>query len=226
MKGYFNLLKQINMTSKIYCLGGLVMDEQIFQNIHPEGAKLVHIKYNEPLKGESLKHYSKRLFDKIHLPEKYQLLGVSFGGMIATEFFKIREPEKLYLVSTVSYATEVPLKFKIAYLLRLHKIFSGSLVKYKKIISSFVTGVKREKDHERINSLLSNVDAEFLNWALGSLFSWENTLVPNAIRIHGTKDRILPYSGNADYPIKDGTHFIMSNRTEEIAKILSHYNRR
>jgi hypothetical protein len=68
------------------------------------------------------------------------------------------------------------------------------------------------------------VDAEFLNWALESLFSWENTLVPNAIRIHGTKDRILPYAGNADYPIQDGSHFIMSNRTDEIAKILSYYN--
>ena len=213
------------MASKIYCLGGLVKDELIFQNLNPEGIKLVHLKYNVPLKNESLIHYSKRLFEELDLPEKYQLLGVSFGGMIATEFFKIREPEKLYLVSTVSQAKDVPLKFRIALLLRLHKILPGSLAKYKKFISRHVTGLQKKKEQAQINRLLSKEDSDFMKWALESIFGWENTLVPKAIRIHGTNDRILPYAGNADYPIQDGSHFIMANRKDEIAKILSYCNR-
>jgi hypothetical protein len=212
-------------TSKIYCLGGLVKDDQIFQNINPEGIELVHIKYVKPLKGESISKYSKRLFKKLKLPKKYQLLGVSFGGMIATEFVKIRRPEKLYLVSTISHVTQVPLKFRIALLLKLHKIFPRSLSKYKKFISRHLTGIKKKSDQIHINKLLSQMDIEFLKWALESLYKWKNTFVPNAIRIHGTKDRIIPYRGNVDFPIKDGSHFIMTNRREEIAKILSNYNR-
>ena len=212
------------MAFTIYCLGGLVKDEQIFQNVHPEGVELVHIKYNAPLKDESLKHYSKRLFEELQLPEKYQLLGVSFGGMIATEFSKIREPEKLYLVSSVSQTTEAALKFRIAMLLRLHKIIPRAIVKHKNFISRRIAGIKKQTDQERMTRLLSNADAEFMKWGLESFSKWKNKLIPKAIRIHGTRDRIFPYAGNADYPIQDGSHFIMTNRPDEIAKILSYYN--
>ncbi|NRA12405.1 MAG: alpha/beta hydrolase [Crocinitomicaceae bacterium] len=213
------------MAFTIYCLGGLFKDDQIFQNLHPEGVELVHIKYNTPLKDESLSHYSKRLFEKLQLPEKYQLLGVSFGGMIATEFSKIRTPEKLYLVSSVSQTTEIPLKFKIALFLRLHKIIPNAIVRHENFISRCIAGIKKKNDQERMTRLLSNADAEFLKWGLDSFFRWKNTLIPKAIRIHGTKDRIFPYTGNVDHPIQDGSHFIMTNRSDEIAKILSSHNR-
>ncbi len=212
------------MASKIYCLGGLMRDKKVFQKMNPKGVKLVHIEYDTPLENESLKEYAQRLFEQIKLPEKYSLLGVSFGGMIATEFSKIRKPEKLYLVSSISKLAEIPIKFRIAGFLKMHKLIPNILINSSGGLSRYLFGVRKKKDLDRIKRLLSPADIDFLKWALDGILNWKNTEIPEAIRIHGTMDRILPYSGNADYPIADGSHFIMANRSAEIAKILSSNN--
>jgi hypothetical protein len=212
------------MKSKIYCLGGLIMDKKVFEKMRPEGIELVQIEYDLPMNHESLKEYAERLFDKLKLPENYQLLGVSFGGMIATEFSKIRKPEKLYLVSSISKLTDVPIKFRLAGFLKMHRMIPTVLLNSSDALSRYLFGVRKKKDLERIKRLISPKDLEFLKWALDSILNWKNTETPEAIRIHGTMDRILPCNRDVDYPIADGSHFIIANRSEEIARILSSNN--
>ena len=214
----------INMNAKFYCLGGLIMDDLVFRKLKPKGIDLIHIKYMPHFNHETLKQYAARLFKHVNLPEKYQLLGVSFGGMIAAEFNKIRKAEKLYLVSSVSKVNQVPLKLRVAGLLKMHRMIPRALMNTPAILSSYLFGVQRKKDLDRIKRLLTPSDAEFLKWALEGILKWKNTDVPDAIRIHGSNDKILPCNSNVDYLIKGGSHFIMVNRTDEISKILSTNN--
>ncbi len=79
---------------KLFCLSGLGVDHRTFKNLQLKDVELVHIPWIDPLKNESLTEYSRRLFESISIPEEYNLIGVSFGGMIAQEFEKIRKPSR------------------------------------------------------------------------------------------------------------------------------------
>lgn len=78
---------------KLYCLSGLGVDEKAFKNIKARDVDLVNVKWISPLPKESIKDYARRLFAELNPEEGYNLLGVSFGGMIAVEFAKILEKE-------------------------------------------------------------------------------------------------------------------------------------
>ncbi len=211
------------MGARVYCLGGLITDKQVFKNIEAEGIELVYIPYTIPKKNESLEVYAKRLFEQIHLPKDYQLLGVSFGGLIAREFSKLQKPEKLYLVSGIY---KVPVKFRLVFFLKLHKLFPRFLIRSSNLLTQFLFGVKRKKDRDRIKNMLTLKNIDFIQWALGQIIKGNYEDIPEAIKIHGTHDRMSPSPLHTDYPISNGTHFIMANRTDEITQILTMNNSR
>ena len=49
-----------------------------------------------------------------------------------------------------------------------------------------------------------------------------NTRADGIIKIHGDADRMIPYNNNAtDYTIKNGGHFMVVDRSEEVSSILN-----
>lgn len=205
---------------KLYCLSGLGVDERAFQNIKAQGVELVHIGWIDPLPKETLKHYAKRLFDQMNPEDGYSLLGVSFGGMIATEFAKIKQPNKLYLISTMNSTSQLPFIFKIGSALRLYKIVPTGMVRQSNFITNYLFGTKTKEDKKLLNEILRDTDPKFLKWAIGAIVNWKNTAKPNGITIHGTNDKILPLHQETQYKIDDGGHFMIVNRGKEISAIL------
>jgi hypothetical protein len=61
-----------------------------------------------------------------------------------------------------------------------------------------------------------------MRWAVNEILNWNNkTKPPSFFHIHGTKDRIFPHrQTKADVKIKDGSHLMIHNRSEEISKII------
>lgn len=205
---------------KIYCLSGLGVDKKAFQNLKAEGLELVHIDWIKPQKSESLEHYAKRLFDLSDLPQEYNLLGLSFGGMIATEFSKIRKPKQLYLISTITSRAELRPIFKLIGLLRLHRIMPASILKRSNFITNYFFGVNTKEEIKLLRQILKETDPYFLKWALNAILNWKNTERPAATIIHGTHDKILPIGKNADHMISNGGHFMIVSKGKEISEIL------
>ena len=52
------------------------------------------------------------------------------------------------------------------------------------------------------------------------MLNWRNTAESNGIRIHGTKDKILPIKRKMNYEISNAGHFMIVNRANEIGEIL------
>jgi pimeloyl-ACP methyl ester carboxylesterase len=171
------------------------------------------------VKGESLKDYASRLFKATKLPDDYNLLGVSFGGMIAAEFAKIKQPRNLFLVSTVSNSSEMPLQFRFGKLIPLHKITPTFLLKSANFITYYLFGVKTQEDKQLLSQILKDTDPDFLRWAMNAMLHWNNT-VKQGIKIHGSKDRMLPAKGKIDYLVDQGGHFMIVNKADEIQAIV------
>lgn len=205
---------------KLYCLSGLGVDERAFQNIEVDNVELSHIAWIDPLKNETLEQYAKRLFEETKPEDGYNLLGVSFGGMIAAEFAKIKKPNKLFLVSTISNSSELSLPFKIGMTLRIYKLITSKLIRKSNFITNYLFGVENESDKLLLRQILYDTDPKFLKWAFNAIFNWDNPVKPIGITIHGTKDKIFPIKSDINYKIKNGGHLMVINYAKEISEII------
>lgn len=204
---------------KVYCLSGLGVDHRAFRNFHIEGYELVHIPWVTPLKNESLSEYAKRLFERTDLPEDYHLVGVSFGGMIAQEFKKIREPKSLFLISTISDRSQLSGIFKLGGKLKLYKIVPRIFIVRTNILINYLFGVKAKEDKRLLKEILHDSDIRFFRWAMGAIVQWKNEDNSSGIRVHGTKDKILPIKSNPDFSIQGAGHFMIVTDGKELSKL-------
>ena len=205
---------------KLYCLSGLGVDERAFLNFKPDGVELIHIPWIRPEKNELLETYALRLFNTLDLPNDYSLLGVSFGGMIATEFAKHRNPKHLFLVSTISGYKQLPIDFWMGRYIPLHKIAPIKLLKSSNAIVRRKFGIRSPEDKALLAQILQDTDTHFLRWAMNAILLWENKNETQGIRIHGSNDKMLPIQDNVDYVIDGGGHFMIVNRADEISAIV------
>ena len=205
---------------KLYCLSGLGTDERAFKNIHVDNVELVHIPWIDNLENESLSDYAKRLFNETNPEEDYNLIGLSFGGMIAAEWEKIRSPKTLFLLSTVSDKSQLPWTIKLAGKLRLHRIIPMSILSTPNALTYYIFGIRKNANRAVFKEILRDTDPKHLKWAMNALMHWSNDSTTKAIKIHGDNDRLLPMKGEIDHTIKGGGHMIILNEGEAISKII------
>lgn len=205
---------------KLYCLSGLGVDHRAFRNLQIEGVELVHIPWIDPVKKESLSEYAMRLFQSVSLPDDYNLIGVSFGGMVAQEFEKIQKPRSLFLVSTISNSSELSGPFKFGGKLKLYKVIPGIFLKQANWLSYVLFGVKLAEDKIVLKEILRDSDSTFFRWAMSAIVQWKNASRSNGIRLHGTKDRIIPVRGKPEFLIQEGGHFMIVTHGEELSQII------
>jgi pimeloyl-ACP methyl ester carboxylesterase len=205
---------------KIYCLSGLGVDKRAFNNIKVQGVELVHIDWIKPLPKETLQSYSKRLFEIINPEDGYNLIGVSFGGMVAAEFAKLKRPNKLFLVSTINSSSELPRVFKLGAALGLHRLIPSPLMRKSNFMINYLFGVKQKEDKEQLKQILNDTDPRFLKWAINAIAHWKNSDKPAGIKIHGSNDKVLPLKTDADSVIEEGGHFMIVTRGKEISELI------
>lgn len=196
------------------------MDHRAFRNLQIDGVELVHIPWIDPERNESLSAYAKRLFESIELPKEYNLIGVSFGGMVAQEFEKIRKPQSLYLVSTISDASELPAIFRLGGKLKLHKMIPITLLKRANWFTYYFFGAKEKEDKVLLKEIVNDTDASFLRWAMHAILTWKNTNHSKGIRIHGENDKVLPQRIAPDFSIYGAGHFMIVTRGTEISQLI------
>ena len=95
----------------IYCISGLGADYRVYDYLNLK-YELVHLNWIAPKNKETIESYAFRLSKFIDIREDFYLIGVSFGGLIATEISKIIRPKFLFLISSVHLKSELPLLYR------------------------------------------------------------------------------------------------------------------
>jgi pimeloyl-ACP methyl ester carboxylesterase len=205
----------------IYLFSGLGADKRAFQALDLSGYSPTFIEWTLPDKNDTLETYAKKLLYQI-TTEKPILIGVSFGGIMAVEVAKQIETEKIILISSAKSKKEIPLYFRLAGLLRIHRLVPSTVLNKSNPVINWLFSTSSESENLLLASILKDTHPKFLIWAIGKLSSWTNTTkLHNLKHIHGTKDRMLPYSlVRADYIIKGGGHFMILNKAGEITKMI------
>jgi esterase/lipase len=168
-----------------------------------------------------MQSYAARIAQKIDDSKPFILVGLSFGGMLATEVMQCVQPQKTILLSSAATRKELPLHFRITGWLGLNKFIPSKAVNKSNAFTNWLFGITAEKDKILLEQILSDSNTTFSKWAINEIVNWKRTITPTGIiRIHGDKDRVLPCKKNVpDYIIKGGGHFMVVNRAAEISAI-------
>jgi hypothetical protein len=207
---------------KAYCLTGIGANEEVFHNLNLE-FDYVPIVWSPTSNKESLKDYAKNLCVQVDTSEKFILIGVSYGGMLATEMNKFITPEKTILISSVANRKELPSILKFLGKTGIINIIPAFLFTVPPFLLFWLFGVNHDEGKKMIRKIVGGIDKGFTKMSIKKILNWDNQDIPeNLIRIHGDSDRLLPVPKGIDYiKVKNGRHFMIGDRSEEVSKLLN-----
>lgn len=210
------------MDKTIYLIPGVGANDKIFGNLELGDYEVVHIKWPKHRKDEDIQSYVKKLLPQIKKDTQPILIGMSFGGIVATELAKLVNPHKTVLISTIKTYHERPFKMMFMNSVKFHRLIPGKLVLNFRFWLKVVLGQLNRHDYELIEDMIQEVDIDFNEWAVDQVIHWKNEEVAaNTVHIHGTRDWIFPKHYITDcYWIKGGTHFMVVNRAREVSRII------
>ena len=207
---------------KVYFISGLAADSRVFKHIHlPEEHEMIHLDWISPEAKETLPAYARRLAEKMDTSEDFAIVGLSMGGMMATEIAKLHHPAATILLSSVPVNTHLPFYFRWAYRLKLHKMVPVNLLKSASVLKRGLTPDSAE-DKLILKEVIKDSDPHFIKWAMQAVLSWKNVELPSPYwHIHGTKDEILPLKyTKPTHTIQGGNHLMIMSRATELNEIL------
>lgn len=208
---------------KVYFISGLGADERAFNRLKlPDTFEPVFLKWISPIKNESLSDYADRLSKGINEAEPYILIGLSLGGMLAVEMSKKKHPLATILISSVATSNELPVLYKWAGSVGLHKLLPAGLYKSASFLKRYFTS-ESNSSKKLIQQLIMEADPTFIQWGVNAIVHWKNDVVPPRVfRIHGTKDEILPLKlKDGVKTISNGKHLMVLDRADEINPLIA-----
>lgn len=208
----------------LYFISGLGADQRVFKKLHLLDAyKIVYLDWIVPLQNELICDYAKRLSQKINTLEPFCIIGLSFGGIIATELSHSIHPHKTILISSISNSVELPRYFKIFKFLPIYKLVSKKTLDRTPLFIYKLMGVKNKEDEKLFHTMLLDTNIVFFKWAISSILTWkQDKPVTNLYHIHGDADLIFPIKKtNPDYVISEGTHLMVYSNAVAVSSILS-----
>lgn len=206
---------------KVYFISGLGADKRAFAFLDLSFCEPVFLDWIKPLDKESLKGYALRLRKQI--PEEHPtVVGISFGGMLATEMAKDDQLMNVVIIASNKSSAEFPSYLRIVKYLPVYKWVPDKLIKNKTLVH-WILGVEKDEQHKLIDDIVADTDPFFLKWAIDAILHWKETSIPGNVKhIHGTADRLLPYRlTKADHTIEGGTHIMTLYKHREISDLLS-----
>ena len=205
----------------VYIISGLGADKRVFQNMDFSECNANFVEWILPEKHENIESYAKKLTEQIK-HAKPILVGLSFGGIIATEVAKIIETEKIILIASAKNYNEIPNYFRIAGKLKLHKLLPTKFMKMSNFISFWFFGAESIADKNILTEILKDTDGKFLKWAIDKIVTWKNQVEhKNLVHVHGDSDRILPINFiKYNIKIRNGGHFMTLNKAKELTEVV------
>ena len=208
---------------KAYFISGLGADKKVFQHIKlPSDYEPVFLDWISPKKkDESLHEYAVRFAEIITSEENFILIGLSFGGMLASEIARIKKPVKTIIISSLASSDELPWYFKQAGKIGLHKALPVSLLKAATLLNR-IMGAGTPEDKAIVYHYVKNAEPAFIRWSLHAIVNWkQQERLPGLIHLHGDQDHLLPVKfAHPDYLIKKGGHLMVLNKADEVNQVL------
>lgn len=212
------------MSHKIYFLAGLGFDKRIFYNLELQNVDIAYLDWLEPIKNESFEDYVTRISEQIKPSEKEIILaGHSFGGIVVQKLSQIIKTKKVIIISSIKSKSEIPITLRFLKYIKLYNFFNRELILRSFPIWARAFGYNSEKGRNLFVQMISNCSDNYFKWSMDKVVHFEGFEgINNLIHIHGTNDKTFPIGKIKDpIPIKDGSHFMVFSKPEEVSEVLN-----
>ncbi len=206
---------------KVYFISGLGADSRSFGFLDLSFCDPHFIQWITPTFDETLGSYAEKLFASIN-DEKAVIVGLSFGGMLATEIAKKHPGTKVIIIASAKSRFEIPRYLRFWRHFPIYRFHSAQTKNYAGRFVLSILGTKGAEQKKVQQQIMRDSDPLFTRWAINAILNWNNTVIPkNVIHIHGTADKLLPFSYvKADYIITNGEHVMIMDKAEEVSALL------
>ena len=207
---------------KVYFIPGIAANSRIFKHIRlPEEFEPVYLEWIKPVRKESLNVYALRLSKKMNTNEAFCLVGLSLGGIVASEIALRTHPRAVIIIGSVPVIAQLPGYYKWARRINMHRLLPGSLYKYAALVKHFFTREPSE-DKRDIYRMVRKTDPAFIRWGIDAVLNWTNNEIPKSLtHIHGTRDEVFPFAfTNPTHVIPKGDHMLVISHPGEINRII------
>jgi len=207
----------------IYVIPGLGTTKELMKEVKINDAELIALEWPLLEKGEIMVSFAKKIGSSIDDTKPFYLLGVSLGGMLCSEIAVYKHPVKIILISSCACRRELPWPVRAMKFLPVHEILSEQGLRWIAKRSRKLLGFKKEYISE-FHGMIDSMKADYFTRTIDCIANWnkKNSSTENVFRIHGDADKLLPLKNlKADYIIKNGTHAMIVDSSEEINRILN-----
>lgn len=195
---------------KIYLIPGLGADARMYEPQVRILDRYEVLEHQKPLPGETLRDYARRLSGRIDTSEPFILIGTSLGGILSMEIARILSPARVILISSVKHRGELPLWIRAMKYLRLHKLLSGKrFIAFSKSNIRILITKRDTRVAQLLMDMHEDADPDFVEWAINEVIQWDGgaDYRSDVIHIHGTRDRLFPFSNLKEaIAIPGGSH--------------------
>ena len=205
-----------------YLIPGLGADERVFRRlVLPQPA--VVLPWLVPQSAaETLAHYAARLAETVPPEQPCWLVGVSCGGLLAQEIGRLRPLARVVLISSLGSPAELPPLLRLARATGLHRLVPFGLLGRLPQLARWFFGVCGGREYRLLAAILRDTDPAFARWATAQLLAWRGPGLPGTVRLHGTRDRLLPAAGaHIHYPVPGAGHFLIVSHAGRVGEVLA-----
>jgi len=222
-----NTVACFSQKEKVYLLPGQGADYRLFSHLQIDSScfDIVHIKYPEPLKKESMKQFALRLLRQIDTAEEFHLIGASLGGMLACEISAIKKPETLTLISSAKCRDELPYRYRFQKFVPIYRALPGTLLLWGAKFLQTLVEPDSKHNKEVFDAMLAEKTPHYMKWTIHMICTWDRTDLPkDCLHLHGEEDNTIPIRRIMNPTIiENGSHMISLTRGEELSHIIDDY---
>jgi len=203
---------------------GTGADERLFHQLELSAFDTVNIHLPVPDWGESMHDYAERIaHEQVDTSQRYAFLGVSLGGMVATELAELYEPEFTLVVASAKTRNELPPGYRFARFVPIYRVVGGRTMRWftKRVQPRFEP--MEPEQRELFIDMIYAKDPRFLQRAVGLMVNWQRTDAPDGVtHVHGRLDHTLPMRYvRPDLTVRDEGHMLTYSSPEVVEAVLA-----
>lgn len=208
----------------IHCISGLGADERVFQKLAIPGVEFRYVPWPYLSRQDTMASYAAKLAALIPDSPSDKILGLSFGGMLASEIALTRPHQQVFLVSSCKAPEELPpLNFFLRFFARNGLVFM-SILRLMQGIFGKMFGAATAEELKLVREVMADSDPHFVRCAGKVILDWKMSAPPrpDLIQIHGTADQILPPQFiHPTHWVQGGEHLMIYSRADEISSLIA-----
>jgi pimeloyl-ACP methyl ester carboxylesterase len=205
-----------------YLIPGLGADERVFRRLKLTGTMHVLNWLAPQSPTEPLAHYAARLAEALPPAEPCWLVGVSFGGLLAQEIGRLRPLARVVLISSLGSPRDLPPLLRLAGATGAYRLVPFGLLQWLPRLAQWFFGARGGTEYRLLRQILADTDPAFARWATEQLLAWRGPGLPDTVRLHGTRDRLLPAgTASIDFPVPGAGHFLIVSHADQVSRVLN-----